>query len=199
MPFSSALGTCSVHWSIEEQILCRRAHHFFFPLFEILASFFICEMLPICWHFNIPFRSITSIKILLYLYVLCWNKIGMQDQILSSQEPPYHFEPLLTASTIFSGRMFLSSLLLDCKLLEYRNYFCFPHLCIHCSASLYLVHNSCSAIVNEQIIYTDLNIWLPSDIEYESTPDPCVVSLPWAGWLILPRHLLLNSDLNCWS
>lgn len=181
MPFSSALGTCSAHWSIEEQILCRRAHHFFFPCLRF-------------WHHSSFVKCYQSADILIFLlgaspalkyYCICMCCVdtiwGWQDQILCSQEPPYHFEPLLTASTIFSGRIFLSSLLLDCKLLEYRNYFCFPHLCIHCSASLYLVHNSCSAIVNEQIIYTDLNIWLPSDIEYESTPDPRVVSLPWAG------------------
>ena len=55
---------------------------------------------------------------------------------------------------MFSGTVFLSSLLLDCKLLEYRNSFCFPHVCIHCSALLYLVHDSGSATVSEQNIDT---------------------------------------------
>lgn len=39
---------------------------------------------------------------------------------------------------------------------EYRNSFCFPHVCIHCSALLYLVHDSGSAIVNEQNIDTQI-------------------------------------------
>lgn len=59
--------------------------------------------------------------------------------------------------SISRQNMFLSSLLLDRRLLEERNCFCFPHLCIHCSASLYLVCNSCSAIVNEQNV--SMQIW----------------------------------------
>ena len=80
----------------------------------------------------------------------------MQLHIFSKCEPSHHFELLLEASIVFSGRMFLSSHLLNCKLLEYRNCFYFPHVCIHCSASLYLVHNSCSAVVNEQNIDTQI-------------------------------------------
>lgn len=39
----------------------------------------------------------------------------------------HHFEPVLEASIdcIFRQNVFLSSFLLDCKLLEYRNCFCF--------------------------------------------------------------------------
>lgn len=132
---------------------------FFFSLFEILASFLICEMLPICCLLML--LSVASpVRIIEYLYELCWNKIGMQLHIFSKCEPPHHFEPLLEASVVFSGRMFLSSFLLNCKLLEYRNCFYFPHVCIHCSASLYLVHNKLlSSSQWTEYRYTDWNIW----------------------------------------
>ena len=93
----------------------------------------------------------------------------------------HHFEPLLEASVIISGRIgFFSSLLLDCKLLEYRNCFCFPHFCIHCSASLlYTLYR----IVAQQysvnrIMYTHLNIWLQVALNMSPALTHVLFSLP---------------------
>lgn len=94
-----------------------------------------------------------------------------------------HFEPLLDASIVFSGRMcFFSSLLLNCKLLDNRSCFCFPHLCIHCSASLYLVQNSCLAVLNKQNVYTHISLsgW---QVTLNMSPALSRVLFHFMGWL----------------
>lgn len=154
MPLSSALGTCSVQGSTEEQVLCQRAHLLFFRFpylrFWHHSSFVKCYQSADI--LTLLSGAFTSFRIILYLYMLHWNQIGMQDEIFPSWEPPHDFEPPLGASIVFSGRIcFCHPFCWIVSFLSIGTTFVFPIFvstavpCIPCT-----VHNSCWAVVSEQ-------------------------------------------------
>lgn len=78
--FSSVLGTWSIQWSVQAGFYVQGLPSFFF--FLILDFFFpiifISEVFSIPWCLQHSSQKHQASRMLLYLCVLCWNKIGMQ-------------------------------------------------------------------------------------------------------------------------